>query len=90
MSRVGGTFGAFENHQFRWLFASNMAFMLAMQGQMLVRTMMTYEITRSPFDLGLVSFSVAVPMFLLSPFGGVIADRVDRRQLIIWGQAVLI
>jgi MFS family permease len=87
---VGGTFGAFENHQFRWLFASNMAFMLAMQGQMLVRTMMTYEITRSPFDLGLVSFSVAVPMFLLSPFGGVIADRVDRRQLIIWGQAVLI
>lgn len=87
---MGGTFGAFENHQFRWLFASNMAFMLAMQGQMLVRTMMTYEITRSPFDLGLVSFSVAVPMFLLSPFGGVIADRVDRRQLIIWGQAVLI
>jgi MFS family permease len=90
MSRVSATFRAFENHQFRWLFASNMAFMLAMQGQMLVRSMMTYEITQSAFDLGLVSFAVAIPMFCLSPIGGVIADRLDRRQLIIWGQAALI
>jgi MFS family permease len=90
MSTLSDTFRAFENRQFRWIFTSNMTFFLAMQGQILVRAIMTYEITESAVDLGLVSFTLAIPMFCLSPFGGVIADRLDRRQLIIWGQAALI
>ncbi len=83
-------FAAFQNTQYRWLFTSNMAFMLAMQGQMLVRSMITYQLTQSPLYLGLVSFAVAIPMFLMAPFGGVIADRVERRRLIICGQIALI
>jgi MFS family permease len=90
----GGRFGAalasLENRQYRWLFASNMAFFLAMQGQMLVRSMITFELTRSPLDLGFVNFAVAIPMMVLSPFGGVIADRFERRRLILLGQGALI
>jgi MFS family permease len=90
----GGRFAAaiasLENHQYRWLFASNMAFFLAMQGQMLVRSMITFELTRSPLDLGFVNFAVAIPMMILSPFGGVIADRFERRRLILLGQGALI
>jgi len=83
-------FASLENRQYRWLFASNMAFFLAMQGQMLVRSMITYELTESPLDLGLVNFAVAIPMMLASPFGGVVADRIERRQLILIGQGLLV
>jgi MFS family permease len=85
-----GIFTSFQNPRYRWLFASNMTFMLAMQGQILVRSMITYELTQSAFYLGLVSFTVAIPMFLLSPFGGVMADRFERRRLIMCGRSILI
>jgi MFS family permease len=81
---------ALENRQYRWLFASNMAFFLAMQGQMLVRSMITFELTQSPLALGFVNFAVAIPMMVLSPFGGVIADRFERRRLILLGQGALV
>ncbi|MCZ6781969.1 MAG: MFS transporter [Proteobacteria bacterium] len=79
-----------EHRQYRWLFASNMAFFLAMQGQMLVRSMITFELTSSPLDLGFVNFAVAIPMMIMSPFGGVVADRFERRRLIMLGQGALI
>jgi MFS family permease len=75
--------------QYRWLFASNMAFFFAMQGQMVVRLLIVWELTQDKAMLGYTSFAVAVPMVLISPFGGVIADRMDRRKLILFGQAFL-
>ncbi len=83
-------FAAFEIHAYRWLFISNMTFMLAMQGQMLVRSMLTYQLTGSAFNLGLVNFAVAVPMLLLGPWGGVVADRVERKQLLIIGTCMVV
>ena len=77
--------GNIDDPQFRWLTASNLAFFLAMGSQGVVRPYLAYHFTKDPFLLGLVSFAVALPMLLLSPFGGVAADRVDRRKLIwIW------
>jgi MFS family permease len=89
-ARFRAALASLENRQYRWLFASNMAFFLAMQGQMLVRSMITFDLTRSPLDLGFVNFAVAIPMMVLSPFGGVIADRIERRRLILLGQGALI
>ncbi len=45
------------------------------------------ELTDSPFMLGVVSFFRFAPMFLLSPFGGVLADRFDRVRLILIAQS---
>jgi MFS family permease len=44
----------------------------------------------SPLALGVVSAAVAIPMLVLAPFGGVLADRMERRNLIIWAQALAI
>lgn len=76
--------------QYRWLFASNMAFFYAMNGQMIVRSILAYELTGDPFKLGWTFAAVAVPMVIVSPFGGVIADRFDRRLLIQFSQTGVI
>ncbi len=74
--------------QFRWLTMSNVAFFLAMGSQMIVRPSLAYGITQDEFLLGLVGFAMAVPMLLCGPFGGVAADRFDRRRLILAAQFV--
>ena len=43
---------------------------------------LVYELTKSPFHLGLVGLARAAPTIALSPIGGVIADRVDQRRLL--------
>lgn len=47
-----------------------------------------YEITDSPFQLGLTGLFRALPVMLLSLPGGVLADRVDRRKLLIVTQTL--
>ena len=42
-----------------------------------------YELTGSAFHLGLTGLVRGIPVFVLSPFGGVLADRIDRRQFVI-------
>ncbi len=81
-------FTLFKNVQYTWLFASNIAFFFAMQAQFALRGWLAFKMTGSEFALGLMMFAIAVPMFLLSPFGGVMADKANRRNLIIVGQFV--
>ena len=47
-----------------------------------------YEITDSPFQLGLTGLLRALPVMILSLPGGVIADRMDRRKLLIITQSL--
>jgi MFS family permease len=47
-----------------------------------------YEITDSPFQLGLTGLFRALPVMLLSLPGGVLADRMDRRKLLIVTQTL--
>jgi MFS family permease len=61
---------------------------LAFQMQMVARGWLVYEMTDSPLALGLVSVAWGLSTLLLSPFGGLIADRVEKRNLIIIGQAL--
>ena len=49
---------------------------------MVARTYLVYEITDSPAMLGIISMSGAVPMLLLSLFGGAVADRFPKKSLI--------
>lgn len=47
-----------------------------------------YEITSSPFQLGLAGLFRALPIMMLSIPGGVLADRMDRRLLLIVTQSL--
>ena len=81
---------ALENPEFRWLFASNMTYFLSMMGQFALRAILAWQLTGSPLALSYISLAIGIPMLLLAPFGGVIADRVERRNLIIAGQIIIL
>jgi len=49
-----------------------------------------YEQTRNPFDLGLVGLAQFVPAFLMTLVSGQLADRYDRRRLMILGNSLLV
>jgi len=73
--------------QFRRVFLSNFAFFMAMGGQGLVRPWLALQLTDAELALGIVSAAFAVPMLVLAPFGGVLADRIERRNLILFSQS---
>jgi MFS family permease len=83
-------FSSLKHQQFRWMYASNIAFFFAMNGQFVVRSYLAYALTGSELALGMINLVVAIPMLVVSPFGGVIADRVEKRRLILAGQSVLV
>ena len=56
--------------------------------QLVSQSYLTYDITSSPAILGLVNSGFAVPILVLSPFGGAIADRFDRKRIMQAGQIV--
>ncbi len=51
---------------------------------------LTYQMTGSPFLLGAINGFRSVPMLVLGPFGGVMADRVDRKRLMLMTQVGLL
>lgn len=51
--------------------------------QHVVQNWLVWELTHSAFYLGLIGFCQFGPRFIFGPLGGVIADRVDRRKLLI-------
>jgi MFS family permease len=50
---------------------------------------LTYALTGSPFLLGMVNGLRSLPLLVLGPFGGVAADRIDRKRLMLSTQIFL-
>jgi MFS family permease len=82
------TLPALKSRNYRLFFAG--------QGISLVGTWMTqvstvwlvYQLTNSAFMLGLIGFVGQIPSFFLAPFGGLIADRYNRRCLLVVTQGL--
>ncbi len=70
-----------------WL--GTLASVSGFQMMFVAESWLAYELTGSPLYLGYVGVASAVPSIVLNLVGGLVADRVDRRQLILLGQAVM-
>ena len=46
-----------------------------------------YDLTRSTAAVGALGIVMFVPLLLIALPGGTLADRVDRRRLVLWVQA---
>ncbi|MBM3760428.1 MAG: MFS transporter [Acidobacteria bacterium] len=81
-------FKAFEYPEFRlmWLGACTSSIGTWMQN--LAQSWLVYELTKSAWYLGLDAFLGQIPIFLFSMLGGVVADRKDRRKVLVCSQLV--
>jgi len=83
-----GTFASLKIRDYRLLWWGMIVSNIGTWMQMVAQGYLVYQLTGSPFALGLVGFVRAVPVFTFSLFAGVVADRVDRRKLLIVTQSL--
>ena len=81
------TFKSFKNPVFALYFGGLLGQMVGVNMQMMTRSFLVYELTDSAFLLGTMSLFFAVPMVIFSLFGGVIADRMQKKYIMLYGQA---
>ena len=86
MEYQGNTFAALKIPAYRIYFGALLMQMAAMNMQMVARSWFMYELTESAVMLGAVGLFSALPMVTISLFGGVLADRIRKRGILIAGQ----
>ena len=82
------TFASLQNPAYARYFWATLGFTFAMQMQMLLRGYLIYDLTGDPLALGIISLTFALPMLFLAPVAGVVADRFDRRAVIVTSQSI--
>ena len=81
-------FSALAIHDFRLLWIANLIASFAMQMQMVARGWLIYDITSSAMALTWVMLSFMLPSFFFSLWGGVAADRVRKKPIMVVAQLV--
>lgn len=80
------TFSSLQVRNFRVYYAGQTASMVGTWVRRTALGWVVYEMTGSRAMLGTVMGMALLPMFLLSPLAGTIADRVDKRRMVILTQ----
>lgn len=83
---LGFLLRAFRHRNYRLFFGGQGISLVGTWMQQIAMSWLVYRLTNSAFLLGLVGFTGQVPTFLLASFGGVFADRWDRRKSLVLTQ----
>ena len=83
-------FAALKFRDFRLLWMGQIVSVTGSQMQLVAINWHVYLLTRSPFALGMVGLFRGVPIIICSLIGGVVADAVDRKRLMIATQGVML
>ncbi len=78
---------AFRHRNYRLFFYGQSLAVLGNWIQFLAMNWLVYRLTGSAWLLGVTGFASQVAILVLAPFGGLWADRFDRRKLLLWTQA---
>jgi predicted MFS family arabinose efflux permease len=81
-------FKAFQYRDFRLMWIGACTSSIGTWMQVVAQGWLVLTISGSPFMLGLDAFLANIPIFLFSLIGGVIADRIDRRHVLLGSQYV--
>ena len=81
---------AFAYPDFRFFQGARFVNIVAMQMEVIAIGWLIYQITKNPIDLGNVGLVSFLPTLFFFPFTGLVADRFDRRAVLLVGQFVLV
>src|SRR5260221_14137775 len=81
------TFVAMRHRNYQLYFGGQLISNIGTWMQIIAQAWVVYQISHSELALGLVAFASAIPTLVISPWGGVIVDRVSRRNLLIMTQS---
>ncbi len=83
-----GAFRSLKHGNYRLFFAGQGISLIGTWMQQLAMSWLVYRMTHSALLLGIVGFSGMIPSFLLAPFAGVLADRWNKRRVLVITQTL--
>jgi MFS family permease len=87
-SRYAHAWRALRHRNFRLYFTGQSISLIGTWMTRVATSWLVYRLTGSALLLGVVGFAGQIPTFLLAPFAGVLVDRLNRRNLLVWTQVL--
>lgn len=81
------TFSALRHRNFQLYFGGQLISVAGTWMQIVAQGWLVYQLSKSELTLGIVGFASAIPALLISPWGGVVVDRMPKRTLLVITQA---
>ena len=88
-SRVPSSFSALRSRNYRLYFGGQLISNIGTWMQIIAQGWLVFQISHSERDLGIVSFAAAIPALLMTAWGGVVVDRVDKRKVLVITQTAM-
>src|SRR5262245_20982726 len=86
--RLQRTFSSLRHANYRLYVSGQLVSQIGTWMQQVAQGRLVYQLTGSPFALGLVGFFGAIPIWLFSWTAGVLVDRFSRRTVLMTTQTV--
>jgi MFS family permease len=86
-TRLPRVLRSLDHRNFRLFFAGQLISLTGTWMQSIAQAWLVYRLTDSALLLGLTGFLGQIPVFLFAPFGGALADKGNRRRILICTQA---
>jgi len=80
------TLRALRHRNFQLFFSGQLISLVGTWMQTIAESWLVYRLTGSSLLLGAVGFSSQIPVFLVAPLGGIVADRYNRQRVVIGTQ----
>jgi predicted MFS family arabinose efflux permease len=81
------TFGSLSSHNYRLYFTGNTVSQIGTWMQRIGQVWLVLELTGSGTWLGVTAALQHLPLLLVPAWGGALADRMDKRRLILWSES---
>ncbi|MGB9069535.1 MAG: MFS transporter [Candidatus Acidiferrales bacterium] len=85
-SKFQDTIRSLKHRNFQFFFSGQIISLVGTWMDMVAEAWLVYRLTGSSLLLGTVTFAGQLPVLLISPFAGLVADRLNRRKIVITTQ----
>src|SRR3954447_21004887 len=81
--KLPATLRALQYRNFQLFFSGQLISLIGTWMQNVAQAWLVYRLTGSSVLLGAIGFAGQIPVFLMSPLGGIVADRYSRHRVVI-------